>query len=347
MSEAIEAQKTPTAPETPPAAPEVPAQPAAAGIRRIPKRFRILTILLLAVTVFSALGTFHWVLELFSHFKPYYAVVCLLCALALLLLQAWRWMALALVLALWNGYPVAQVLLQAKAPAVKTARQLTVFHFNVGRLHEQPSRVTSYLQRHAKAIDIAVLLEATTDFDTALDEIKELYPHQIRHLEDTPFGIVLLSKHPFTMDMISFIPTERYPHIEASIKLPDRATTLAFYALHAPPPLSADMAAARNAKLDYIAREAAKKSAATPIVVGDFNVTPWSPYFQSFVSASKLRDARNARHFDHTWPVTFDHAYVGLATDHSFAHPSLPLIKRVIGPDLGSDHMPVTVTFGY
>ncbi len=336
------------APSVTPAAP-----PALPGKRRIPKRFKILTVLLLIATVLSALGTFHWVAELFSHFRPYYALLGLLCCVALLLLQAWRWMALALLLALWNAYPVAQLWLQGSASAAasaktaKTTKQLTVFHFNVGRLHEQPSRVTSYLQKHAKAIDVVVLLEARTDFDTALDEIRELYPHQIRHLEDTPFGIALLSKHAFAVDMISFIPNERYPHIEASIKLPDRAAPLAFYAVHAPPPISADLAAARNAKLDYLARETAAKAKSTPIVVGDFNLTPWSPYFHRFISTSKLRDARPARHFGHTWPVILNHTYAGIAIDHSFAHPSLLLIKRVIGPDLGSDHMPVTVTLGY
>ena len=83
------------------------------------------------------------------------------------------------------------------------------------------------------------------------------------------------------------------------------------------------------------------------MVVGDFNLTPWSPYFQRFITGSGLRDARKPRRFDHTWPVTFDNAHIGIAIDHSFAHPSLPLVERVIGPDLGSDHMPVTVTFGY
>jgi endonuclease/exonuclease/phosphatase (EEP) superfamily protein YafD len=69
--------------------------------------------------------------------------------------------------------------------------------------------------------------------------------------------------------------------------------------------------------------------------------------FQKFIATSGLRDARTPRHFDHTWPVIFNSASIGLALDHTFAHPSLPLIKRTIGPDLGSDHLPVTATLGY
>ena len=138
-----------------------------------------------------------------------------------------------------------------------------------------------------------------------------------------------------------------FTHIEATLKLPGRTTFLALYALHAPPPISGEMAEARNRKFDHIARKAAAQPQATPVVVGDFNLTPWSPYFHQFVKGSGLKDARTPHRFDNTWPVTFNNAHIGLAIDHTFAHPSLPLVKRTIGPDLGSDHLPVTATFSY
>ena len=313
----------------------------------IARRFVMLVVLLLIATTFSALATLHWFAELFSHFQPHYFVFALFCLLGLTLLRAWRWVALAFTLALWNGYPIARTLLQDGAPPTAASRQFTVFHFNVGLNHEQPGRIVSYLQRRAKQIDVVVLLEASTQFEVVLDELKELYPYQIKHLEDSPFGIALASKHPIDFGAISHEPSRQFPHIEATIKLPGRDIPLVLYALHAPPPISGEMAEDRNRKLDYIARKAAAQAQATPVVVGDFNLTPWSPYFQKFIVDSGLRDARTPRRFDHTWPVTFDNANIGLAIDHSFAHPSLPLVKRTIGPDLGSDHLPVTVTFGY
>ncbi len=313
----------------------------------ITRRFVVLVVLLLIATTLSALATLHWFAELFSHFQPHYLVFALFCLLGLALLRAWRWAVLACALVLWNGYPVARALLQDAAPPAAASRQFTVFHFNVGLNHEQPGRIVSYLQRRAKQIDVVVLLEASTQFDLVLDELKELFPHQIKHLEDSPFGIAMASKHPIDFGAISHEPSRQFPHIEATIKLPGRDRPLALYALHAPPPISGEMAEDRNRKLDTIARKAAAQAQATPVVVGDFNLTPWSPYFQKFIADSGLRDARTPRRFDHTWPVTFDNANIGLAIDHSFAHPSLPLVKRTIGPDLGSDHMPVTVTFGY
>ena len=313
----------------------------------IAKRFRTLTVLLLVATVFAALASHHWFAELFSHFAPHYSVFALLCLLGLALLRAWRWAAVACALVLWNGYPVARALMNSEAPAAATSRQFTVFHFNVGLHHEQPGRITSYLQRRSKHIDVVVLLEVSSNFEPALDELKELYPYQIKHLEDSPFGIALASKHPIDFGAVAFEPSRLFPHIEATINLPGRGTPLALVAMHAPPPISGEMAEGRNNKFDYIARKAIAQPQATPIVVGDFNLTPWSPYFQKFITDSGLRDTRTHRRFDHTWPVTFDNANIGLAIDHSFAHPSLRLVKRTIGPDLGSDHLPVTVTFGY
>ena len=313
----------------------------------VAKRFIVLTVLLLIATVFSALATLHWFAELFSHFTPHYAVFALFGLLGLVLLRQWRWAALALALALWNGYPVARALMPAQTAEANTSRKFTVFHFNAGLTHEQPQRIVSYLQRRANDIDVVVLLEATPDFDLALDALKELFPHQIRHLENSPFGIAMLSKHAFDFGAISREPSNAFAHIEATIKLPGRDTPLALYAIHAPPPISGDMAEARNRKFEYVARKAAAQPQATPVVVGDFNLTPWSPYFQRFITDSGLRDARRPRRFDHTWPVTFDNAHISIAIDHSFAHPSLPLVERIIGPDLGSDHLPVTVTFGY
>lgn len=321
--------------------------------QRIAKRFIALTVLLLIATAFAALATLHWFAELFSHFTPHLCIFALLCLLGLAALRTWRWAALALALVLWNGYPVARALLPAQtaeaAEAVKgdATRKFTVFHFNVGLNHEQPQRIVSYLQRRAKDIDVVVFLEATADFDLALDALKELFPHQIRHLENSPFGIAMMSKRAFDFGAISREPSNAFAHIEATIKLPGRDTPLALYAVHAPPPISGEMAEARNSKLAHIARKVAAQLQATPVVVGDFNLTPWSPYFQRFIRDSRLRDARRPRRFDHTWPVTFDNAHIGIAIDHSFAHPSLSLVERLIGPDLGSDHMPVTVTFGY
>ena len=126
-----------------------------------------------------------------------------------------------------------------------------------------------------------------------------------------------------------------------------RSEPLALYAIHPPPPINDELAGARDEKLVYVANKVVAQASTTPIVVGDFNVTPWSPAYTRFVQASGLRALREPWRLNHTWPVTGSTAYIGINIDHTFAHPSLALVKREIGPDLGSDHMPVTVTMSY
>jgi endonuclease/exonuclease/phosphatase (EEP) superfamily protein YafD len=146
--------------------------------QRIATRLARVTVLLLAATVLAGLAMHYWVFELFSHFIPLYAVGALLCAIALGLMGVWRWMLLALALALWNGYAPAQLLLGAAPTPVAPGHsgQFTVFHYNVGATHEQPSRVVSYLQRNARTIDVVVLLDISSDFAVALDDIREQFP---------------------------------------------------------------------------------------------------------------------------------------------------------------------------
>lgn len=332
---------------TPQPAPSRPAHPHQAFHQRVARRFIVLTVLLLIAALAGVLATQFWICELFTHFTPLYVLLGVMCVVGLAMARAWRWFLLAFALLMWHAFPVARFLLQQDLPQAASKRTFTVFHFNAGAGHGEPQRIVSHLRRNAKSVDAVVVIEATHDFELALEELKEDFPYQVKHLEETPFGIALASKHPIDFGAISSIPAEQFPHIEATIKLPGRKTPLALYALHAPPPISGDFAAARNALLAHVAAQAAAQKDSTPVVVGDFNLTPWSPYYARFAEASGLKPARNARRFDHTWPVTFDNAHLGIAIDHSFAHPSLRLVKRNIGPDLGSDHLPVTVTFAY
>lgn len=315
--------------------------------RAVARRSVFLTVLLFIATALAASAKWFWFAELFSHFTPWYAVLALPCLLVLLASRRWCWAAVAAALVLWNAYPAA-LQLSARPPYAPPApHEITIFHFNVGLHHESPQRITTHLMRRAKLIDVIVLLEATDAFGAVLDELREAFPHQVRQLENSPFGIAVASRFPMDAGQVSKEPSGMFAHIEAMLRLPGRDAPLALYAVHAPPPISGEMAQARNRKLEAIARKAAVQPQATPIVVGDFNLTPWSPYFQQFIADSGLRDVRTPHRFEHTWPVTFNNAHLGLAIDHSFAHPSLQLIKRGTGPDLGSDHLPVTVTFGY
>lgn len=74
---------------------------------------------------------------------------------------------------------------------------------------------------------------------------------------------------------------EPFPFIEAEL---DGSS---LFALHPPPPINAELAAARQAYLQQAARKIA--AAKTVLVMGDLNSSPFSPVFRQFTHSADIR----------------------------------------------------------
>jgi endonuclease/exonuclease/phosphatase (EEP) superfamily protein YafD len=82
------------------------------------------------------------------------------------------------------------------------------------------------------------------------------------------------------------------------------------------------------------------------IVLGDFNLTPWSPRFRDALARSGLTPAGDYR----LWPRTFPAMPAarllfflsgGIPIDHVLVSGDLGVSRVVRGPFIGSDHYPV------
>jgi endonuclease/exonuclease/phosphatase (EEP) superfamily protein YafD len=83
-------------------------------------------------------------------------------------------------------------------------------------------------------------------------------------------------------------------------------------------------------------------TAAEPLlVVGDFNLTPFSPRFANFLDAAGLRDALAGRGPSITWPSYFP--LLGIAIDHCLLGPDWDSIAHRRQPNYGSDHYAIVV----
>jgi endonuclease/exonuclease/phosphatase (EEP) superfamily protein YafD len=78
------------------------------------------------------------------------------------------------------------------------------------------------------------------------------------------------------------------------------------------------------------------------IVVGDFNLTPWSPIFADFERSSGLHNAADGFGFTPTW-YRFDGFPFGLVLDHVLVSGDMQCAAYDVGPDIRSDHRSVTV----
>ncbi|MFN0161759.1 MAG: endonuclease/exonuclease/phosphatase family protein [Burkholderiales bacterium] len=181
--------------------------------------------------------------------------------------------------------------------------------------------------------DIVVLLEVNERYAARLAALKA-YPHRRIVPRDDPFGIALLSRHPVTH--VSVIEDAiGVPHIEAEVDW--NGQRMRVLAVHPMPPLSANFAAERDAKLAAWSKNLA--SAGMPgIIIGDLNATPWSSAFRG-VGAAGLKRTTS---LGPTWPSALQ-GLMGIPIDHVLATRDWRRVASSLGPDLGADHRPVIV----
>jgi endonuclease/exonuclease/phosphatase (EEP) superfamily protein YafD len=307
------------------------------------RRLRFALVLLAGASVCAAAASLHWFLELFSHFTPHYALGALALAAVFLFLKAPRWAAAGAVVAGANIVLIAYNFVPpATADRNAAGARLAILHLNVGFRNAQPRLAVDYMLAHAQRFDVVVLIETPPQWAAELKRLDKAYPHSVRVLEDSPWGMAIFSREKPLENAIVAAP-DGGTHSETRIAVAGRGRPVAIYGIHPPPPISQALADARNANLLGLAETIRRRRDETAIVVGDFNLTPWSPYFRAFAQASGLRPARSSAFAPSTWPTPVAGLQLGIAIDHAFVGADASLVAHEVGPDLGSDHLPVGV----
>ena len=181
--------------------------------------------------------------------------------------------------------------------------------------------------------DVVVLLEVSPAYAQGLRTLRD-YPFQHIVAQDSPFGIAVLSRHP--LQQIEVIEdAQGIAHIEAQLQW--LGQPIGIIALHPMPPLSPQYHSVRNAKLAALAKQAAA-SAIPTVLAGDLNATPWSSAFSGLAQLGLRRASGLAA----TWPAVLQ-GVLGLPIDHVLVTQHWAVVARQVGPQLGSDHLPVLV----
>ncbi|MCS7467559.1 endonuclease/exonuclease/phosphatase family protein [Stieleria sp. ICT_E10.1] len=190
--------------------------------------------------------------------------------------------------------------------------------------------------------DVVAILELSRGLDDFLTEqLSTEYPHALTRPQDQGnFGIGVYGKHPFASSD-AFELNEYVKSIEVE------CLGYRLIATHPLPPMGARQFRSRNEHLHLLGERihrAQKRAPEQPIIVmGDLNVTPWSPHFGEFERRSGLRRARQGLAITPTWYAGGSRFPMGLVLDHILISRSLECASYRVGPDVGSDHRSVSV----
>lgn len=135
------------------------------------------------------------------------------------------------------------------------------------------------------------------------------------------------------------------PAIAAELALAGRSVAL--LGVHTLPPVSADYAARRDAQLAAALAWATDQRAAgrAPVIAGDLNASPFSAPLRRLLAGADLVDSQRGFGVQASWPTSLP--WPRIAIDHVLHDRSLTTVARALGPDLGSDHLPVVVDLAW
>ena len=282
------------------------------------KRLLFLAYASLAAVVLGELGRFYWLLELFSHFVPWYAATLLLATL--FSPKTWQKCLFglsAVLLAVWMFTPLTN-------PPMPAPTQQRFISYNL--YINNPHVETDLNWPKEQSANVVFLTEAAPSMQI-IQRLQAAYPHGCERLDDTPFGLILLSKHALkSCTVLQHGSLQNFPAIRAKL-----GNGRIVYAIHPPPPISAYMATERDRVLQTIAEQVSQEQGEV-LVMGDMNNTAFAPSFRRFLHTSGLK--LQAPRAMPTWRpglISIDHILLRSSHGAAVSH----------GPWLGSDHRPV------
>jgi len=293
------------------------------------------TVGLWACLIAALLGRLAWLLDLFAHFRVQYAALFVLFAVVLMLLRRFS---IAVVAAVGFGVSVVPLLPyvvgEPVSSAVASTREQTfrLVSFNVWYRNRDIARIAEYIEK--SQADAVVLLELSEPQANMLLPLLPTYPHY--HMDTSRMGAAVFTKWPLLS--AESVPLSEGGAVAERIMIDWRGTPVTVLGVHLNWPIGPRSSEYRNQELDTVV--ALGKAQRGPLLVaGDFNLTPWSEYFGDALEQSGLHDAAVGFGLARSWPAQF--APLGIRIDHCLLSRHWSARSTTIGPELGSDHLPL------
>ena len=292
-----------------------------------------ITIAVSCCAISGFFGRFWWPFELLSHFRLQYFVILLACVIAYLVGKKYLSALLITTVLIINFTSIGSLFLgsQTIASGGPTLRALLV---NVNVSNREFERVTDFIQ--STNPDIIIIVEVDNFWMEAIKEVRNEYPYNTSEPRNDGFGIALLSRIPFESAKILDIGGFGAPSVIARFDIEGKSLTLVGTHLLPPVDYIQDRKDQSAALANFVSSQKGRV-----VVLGDLNMTSWSPLFKDLLNESGLQDSRIGRGIQPTWPVVMPLFLIPI--DHCLISKGLTVHERKVGSNVGSDHYPVII----
>ncbi len=278
-----------------------------------------------------------WGFELATHFRVQYVILFFFLMVVMAVKRQWLLVGIAgtcMAVHLFYILPVYLSLRESLAgPKSETVKILTS---NVRRYNTHHQPVLDLIYKETP--DVVTLQEMNDVWLEALKPLDETYPYRRIIKVNYRERLAFYSRLPIIASREKNFGSFRIPALIATLDV--KGHHLVVYTTHLTSPSTIWDARARNQALLQLAQEI--HLVKDPVVlVGDMNISPWSPYFYDLLRTSGLKDSRDGFGIQASWP-TYMPLFL-IPVDHCLVHPSIQVLDREIGPKIGSDHYPLLI----
>ena len=217
---------------------------------------------------------------------------------------------------------------------------LTFVQYNTHYINRASKNVVDWLEANHSRFDIIFLQEVNIDLIRELERLNKYYPHRIIKPDEQWLGRAFFSKIPILSHKIEYFDYSPIHYLVVEVKtMQDKH--IKFYGLHATAPISPGYIDKRNHQLDEVARLLSRDDSSHVIVAGDLNTCPYSTAFRKFMKSTGFK---RPRVHCGTWPTSLPVAALRLQIDHCLVSHNIDFLSQEIGPDNGSDHLPLVTS---
>jgi len=234
---------------------------------------------------------------------------------------------------------------QHKRAPVVTVRILTM---NVNSLNQNFAGVRKLID--SEGADVVCLQELAPAMADSLTKNLSAYPHRFVEAREGNFGIGIFSKYDLQDRQELKLCPDDILTVSATIVV--HGTKIKLINTHPIAPLNDLYYAWRNEQLDALA-DITSKSEDPVIVVGDLNVSYFSPFFKRLLNRGHLTDSEFGFGIQPSWSAQkwplnapIDCVLFRLPLDHVLTKGPIDTFDRRLLYDIGSDHLPLFVKLG-
>lgn len=289
-------------------------------------------ILLAGLSSLTYLG-WDYPVELLAHFRVQYIWISVCLPFVFWQLKN-RWaFALSMILLAWGCVElVPWYLPRTQVSSDKTG--VNVLLANMLFMNPESWRLQTLLKNESP--DIVVLMEIHDRHQTLMKNLIKTYPYFSQH-DSGVGGVGVWSKIPLNeINGIKMGPAQFYTLF---IRLNIQGKPLEMIATHPAAPTDQEMFNRRNQEFQAL-NAYLKNKTGRHVLLGDLNVTPWSPHYRQLIQNTQLTNGRLGFGIQPTWPTELP-PFIRIPLDQVLISPGLEVHNLRTGPELGSDHLPL------